>query len=120
MKKITDKGLVILQPHFNIPFDRIERYKEQFTKDIEKGLLIVPKWFDTIYVPEGVEIRMEETMTNTNRDFEEGEKIHCKSWQDLRTTALCLSSKGYGVAVIGFSDMSDDILTVTEVPEEKE
>lgn len=56
-------------------------------------------------------------MTNTNREFTQGEKIHCKSWQDLRTTALCLSSKGYGVAVIGFSDMSDDILTVTEVPE---
>ena len=59
-------------------------------------------------------------MTNTNREFTQGEKIHCKSWQDLFTTALCLSSKGYGVAVIGFSDMSDDILTVTEVPEVKE
>lgn len=59
-------------------------------------------------------------MTNTNREFTQGEKIHCKSWQDLRTTALCLSSKGYGVAVIGFSDMSDDILTVTEVPESAE
>ena len=43
-------------------------------------------------------------MTNTNRDFEKGEKIHCKSWQDLRTTALILSSKGYGVAVIGFGE----------------
>ena len=59
-------------------------------------------------------------MTNTNREFTQGEKIYCKSWQDLKTTALILSSKGYGVAVIGFSDMSDDILTVTAVPEEEE
>ena len=59
-------------------------------------------------------------MTNTNRNFELNERIHCKSWQDLRTTALILSSKGYGVAVIGFSDMSDDILTVTAVPESEE
>lgn len=59
-------------------------------------------------------------MTNTNRDFTQGEKIHCKSWQDLHTTALCLSSKGYGVAVIGFSDISDDILTVVEVQESEE
>lgn len=81
-------------------------------KQIDLGLPFPKVIHKTKCVKKGTEI-----MTNTNRNFEQGEKIHCKSWQDLRTTALCLSSKGYGVAVIGFSDMSDDILTVTEVPE---
>jgi len=30
------------------------------TKITEKGVLIVPRWFDVIYVPEGVEVRTEE------------------------------------------------------------
>lgn len=84
-------------------------------EEIDLGLPFPRVIRKTKCVKKGTEI-----MTNTNREFKNGEKIHCKSWQDLRTTALCLSSKGYGVAVIGFSDMSDDILTVTEVPEVKE
>ena len=60
MKKITEKGLVILQPTINLKPDHIKRYKEQFAKDIENGVLIVPRFFDVIYVPEGVEVRMEE------------------------------------------------------------
>lgn len=43
----------------------------------------------------------------------EGDKIQCKNWKDLRRTALILTSIGYGVSVVGFSDMSDDILTIT-------
>lgn len=57
---------------------------------------------------------------SANQTYEEGDKIHCLSWSDLRTTALILSSKGYSIAVIGFGDMSDDILTVTAVPESEE
>ena len=60
MIKTTEKGLVILQPTINLKPDHIKRYKERFTKDIENGLLIVPKWFDVIYVPEDVEVRTEE------------------------------------------------------------
>ena len=60
MKKITEKGLVILQPTINLKPDHIKRYKERFTKDIENGVLIVPRFFDVIYVPEGVEVRTEE------------------------------------------------------------
>lgn len=59
-------------------------------------------------------------MINTNRDFELHERVHCNSFQELKTTALILSSKGYGVAVIGFSDMSDDILTITALPEQND
>ena len=51
-------------------------------------------------------------------DLEIGDRIHCKNWKDLRNMALNLSAEGYGVAVIGFADMSDDILTITELPEE--
>ena len=51
------------------------------------------------------------------RDLQIGDRIHCKNWKDLRTTALQLSAEGYGVAVIGFADMSEDILTITALPE---
>lgn len=46
-----------------------------------------------------------------------GDRIYCASWRDLKKTALQLSSEGYGVTVIGFSDMSDNILTITALPE---
>ena len=59
MTKITEKGLVILQPTINLKPDHIKRYKERFAKDIENGVLIVPRYFDVIYVPEGVEVRTE-------------------------------------------------------------
>ena len=57
-------------------------------------------------------------MTNTNRDFCIGERVQCKSYHDVLTTMLCLSSKGYGVAVFGYSDMTEHVVTVTEVPYE--
>lgn len=68
MTKISEKGLVILQPTINLKPDHIKRYKERFAKDIEDGVLIVPKWFDVIYVPEGVEIRTEEKDDSRNKD----------------------------------------------------
>lgn len=55
-------------------------------------------------------------MTNQeliNTEWNVGDKIQCKDWKDLRTKALILSTYGYGVSVVGFSDMSDDILTIT-------
>lgn len=52
--------------------------------------------------------------------FKKGDKLHCRSWRELKAQAFTLSSMGYGVCVIGFSDMSDNILTITEEPEERE
>ncbi len=52
------------------------------------------------------------------RDLQIGDRIHCNSWQDLRITALNLSAEGYGIAVIGFSDLQENILTITALPEE--
>ena len=52
-----------------------------------------------------------------NRQLNIGDRIHCKNWKELRQVALSLSAEGYGVAVIGFADMSDDILTITALPE---
>ena len=49
-----------------------------------------------------------------------GDKIHFKSWKKLLATALDLSSLGYGVAVLGFADMSENVLTVTALPTEGE
>lgn len=68
MKKITEKGLVILQPTIRLKLDHIKRYKERFAKDIENGVLIVPRYFDVIYVPEGVEVRTEEDNDSRNKD----------------------------------------------------
>ena len=48
--------------------------------------------------------------------FEIGQKIHFRSWKKLKEKAFQLSSEGYGVSVIGFGDMSDNVLTVTAVP----
>ena len=68
MKKITEKGLVILQPTINLKPEKIKRYKEYFAKDIENGLLIIPKWFNVIVVPKGVEVRTEEEDDSRNKD----------------------------------------------------
>lgn len=51
------------------------------------------------------------------RDLHVGDRIKCRNWKDLKVTALNLSGEGYGVEVIGFADMSDDILTITALPE---
>ena len=46
-----------------------------------------------------------------------GDRIKCKNWRDRKRTAFALASEGYGVTVIGFGDMSEDILTITDLPE---
>lgn len=51
------------------------------------------------------------------QDLKAGDKIHCLTWETLKHIALKLSSDGFGVAVIGFGDMSDNILTITALPE---
>ena len=48
-----------------------------------------------------------------------GDRLKFKSWNGLKTKALYLSAQGYGVAVIGFGDMSKNILTITALPEEE-
>ena len=53
-------------------------------------------------------------------DLKVGDRIHCKDWRDLKRTALNLSAEGYGVTVVGFADMSDDVLTITALPEGSE
>ena len=46
-----------------------------------------------------------------------GDKIKFSTWRKLMNKALELSAEGYGVEVIGFNDMSENILTITAVPE---
>ena len=46
-----------------------------------------------------------------------GTRIKCKSWRELKNYAFSLSSEGYGVTVIGFADMSDNMLTITALPD---
>jgi hypothetical protein len=52
--------------------------------------------------------------------LEVGDRIYCKSHRDLKTTALHLSSEGYGLAVLGFQDIDDNVLTITSIPEGSE
>jgi hypothetical protein len=52
--------------------------------------------------------------------YEVGDRIHFVSWRELLNRALVLSSVGYGVAVLGFSDMADNVLIITALPERKE
>ena len=56
-------------------------------------------------------------MGKPKKDLQIGDRIHCKNWNDLRVTALKMSAEGYGIAVVGFADMADDILTITALPE---
>lgn len=51
-----------------------------------------------------------------NEKPKKGQRIHFATWRRLMGEALRLSSQGYGVAMIGFSDMSENILTITELP----
>lgn len=53
-------------------------------------------------------------------DLKVGDKIYCKNWHDLKATALHLSSLGYGVCIVGFADMSENVLTITALPDETE
>lgn len=53
-----------------------------------------------------------------NKKYAVGDRLKFKSWTGLKTKALNLSAQGYGVAVIGFGDMSENILTITALPEE--
>ena len=46
-----------------------------------------------------------------------GDKVRCKTWKELKALALQLSAEGFGVQVIGFHDMSENILTISALPE---
>lgn len=59
-------------------------------------------------------------MKDKDYTYQVGDRIHFKRWRDLTEQALVLSSVGYGVAVLGFSDMADNVLTITALPERKE
>ena len=52
--------------------------------------------------------------------FKVGDRLYCRTWKDLQKQALLLSSEGYGVSVIGFGDMSDNVLTITAEKEGEE
>ena len=59
-------------------------------------------------------------MKDKDYTYQVGDRINFKRWRDLLEKALVLSSVGYGVGVIGFGDMSDNVLTITALPERKE
>lgn len=56
-----------------------------------------------------------ETLKKYN--FRVGDEILFTTWKLLKASALMLSSIGYGVAVIGFTNMSNNVLTITALPE---
>ena len=54
---------------------------------------------------------------NNQKQYEVGDKIECITARELKRTAFKLSTKGYGVAIIGFDDIEYHVLTVTALPE---
>ena len=56
---------------------------------------------------------------DNQKQYEVGDKIECATFQKMKWMAFHLSSKGYGVAVIGLADIEDHVLTVTALPEER-
>ena len=58
-------------------------------------------------------------MKDKDYTYQVGDKIHLHSHGDLRRSMLVLSSVGYGVAVLGYADMKDHVLTIMALPERK-
>ena len=56
-------------------------------------------------------------MKMDNRILQLGDKIQCKDNRDMRRWALNLSAEGYGVALLGYHDIYENILTITALPE---
>ena len=54
---------------------------------------------------------------DNQKQYEVGDKIECATFQKMKWMAFKLSSKGYGVSVIGLADIEEHTLTITEVPE---
>ena len=52
-----------------------------------------------------------------NRILQLGDKIQCKDNRDMRRWALNLSAEGYGIALLGYHDIYENILTITALPE---
>ena len=56
----------------------------------------------------------------SNKQYKIGDKIKFKYFQNLKKRAFQLSSLGYGVSIIGLSDIEDCVLTITTLPKEDE
>lgn len=56
-------------------------------------------------------------MDGTVRVLQVGDRIQCKDNRDLRKWALNLSADGYSIAIFGYHDIYDNILTITDLPE---
>ena len=59
-------------------------------------------------------------MPNYKGIFQVGQKIQCKSSRELKRWALNLSAAGYGIGVIGYHDLYDNVLTIMELPPEED
>lgn len=51
--------------------------------------------------------------------FQIGQRLQFNSHSKLMAMALYLSSEGYGVALVGYHDMYEHILTITALPKEE-
>ena len=53
-----------------------------------------------------------------SRHYYIGQRIECLTFLELKRLAFRLSTRGYGVSVIGLSDIEYHVLTITAMPEE--
>ena len=54
---------------------------------------------------------------DSQKQYEVGDRIECNTFQKMKWMAFKLSSKGYGVSVIGLADIEEHTLTITATPE---
>ena len=46
-----------------------------------------------------------------------GSRLESVTFTEMKRKAFRLNSQGYGVSIIGFSDIEDHVLTITALPE---
>lgn len=63
-------------------------------------------------------VRVARIQIDSQKQYEVGDRIECITARELKRTAFKLSTKGYGVAIIGFDDIEYHVLTVAALPED--
>ena len=53
------KNCLVLRAQFGMTYKNMKDYHDNFERQMKTGVVVIPHYFDVIYVPEGVEVRTE-------------------------------------------------------------
>ena len=56
----TKKGTLILKCERFLKYEDMKVYRDHFRDEMEEGVVVLPHFFKAIYVPEGVELKIED------------------------------------------------------------